>query len=130
MTNKQPAALRLHFLPVMDKLLTLTAPVPVRSSSYTRNPDHCQRAFVASQVTVRAQAECAAIASISLHASVAFVEFLRSDDVAGQPEAARGRAQSQSRGSIDDVNLKAFPQPRFDPRHNFRGNKTSAVCAA
>ena len=69
MTNKQPAALRLHLLPVMDKLLTLTAPVPGPLLLFTGHPDHCQRVFVASQVTVQAQAECAAIASISLHAS-------------------------------------------------------------
>jgi hypothetical protein len=125
MTIKQPAARRLHLLPVMDKLLTLTAPVPGPLLLFTGHPDHCQRVFVASQVTVQAQAECAAIASISLHASVAFVELLRSDDVAASLKQRAVEPEAKSAGFIDDVNLKAFPQPRFDPRHNFRGSKTS-----
>ena len=54
MTNKQPAALGLHLLPVMDKLLTLTAPVPGPLLFFTGRPDDSQRVFVASQVTVQA----------------------------------------------------------------------------
>ena len=127
MTNKQPAALRLYLLSVMDKLLTLTAPVPGPPLLCTGHPNHGQRVFVASQVTVQAQAERAAIASISLHPSVAFVELLRSDDVAVRAslEQRAVEPEAEPAGFIDDVNLKAFPQPRFDPGHKFRGSKTS-----
>jgi hypothetical protein len=82
MTNKQTAALGLHLLSVTDKLLTLTAPVPGPLLPFAWHPDHGQRVLVASQVTVQAQAESATIAPVSLHACVAFVELLRSDDVA------------------------------------------------
>ena len=127
MTKKQPAALRLYLLPVMDKLLTLTAPVPGPLFLFTGHPDHGQRVFVASQVTVQAQAECAAIASVSLHPGVAFVELLRSDDVAvcASLEQRAVECEAEPAGFIDDVNLKAFPQPRFDPGHKFRGSKNS-----
>ena len=102
-------------------------PVPGPLLLCTGHPNHCQRVFVASQVTVQAQAERAAIASISLHAGVAFVELLRSDDVAvcASLEQRAVESEAESAGFIDDVNLKAFPPPRFDPGDKFRGSKSS-----
>jgi hypothetical protein len=101
MTNKQTAALRLHFLPVMNKLLTLAAPVPGPLLLFIGHPDHGQRFFVASQVTVQAQAERAAIAPVSLHAGVAFVELLRSDDVAvcASPEQCAVESEAEPQDS-------------------------------
>ena len=132
MTNKQTAALRLHFLPVMNKLLTLAAPVPGPLLLFIGHPDHGQRVFVASQVTVQAQAERAAIAPVSLHAGVAFVELLRSDDVAvcASLEQRAVESEAEPAGFIDDMNLKASLQPAFDPWHKFRGSKTSRLAAA
>ena len=110
----------------MDKLLTLTALVPGLLLLCTWHPNHCQRVFVASQVTVKAQAERAAIASISLHAGVAFVELLRSDDVAvcATLEQRAVESEAEPAGFIDDVNLKAFSQPRLTQGANSAGAKT------
>jgi hypothetical protein len=43
MSNKQPAALGLHLLSVVDKLLTLAAPVPGSPLLLSRHSDHGQR---------------------------------------------------------------------------------------
>jgi hypothetical protein len=34
-------------------------------------------------------------------------------------------SEAEPAGFIDDVNLKAFPQPRFNPGQKLRGSKTS-----
>jgi hypothetical protein len=81
--------------------------------------------FVTSQVTVQAQAECATIAAVSLHVGVAFVELLRSDDVAlcTSLEQRAIKSEAEPAGFIDDMNLKAFPQPRLDPGQKLRGGR-------
>jgi hypothetical protein len=114
MTNKQRAALGLHLLSVMDKLYALTPPVPGPLLLFTGHPDHGQRVFVASQVTVQAQAERSAIAPVSLHPGVAFVEVLRSDDVAvcASLEQRTVECEAEPAGFIDDMNLKACCEQR------------------
>jgi hypothetical protein len=52
MINKQTAALGLHLLSVTDKLFTLTTEVSDSLLLFTGHPNHGQRVFVASQVTV------------------------------------------------------------------------------
>jgi len=126
-TNKQTAALGLHLLSVFDKLFTLTAPVPGPFLLFTGHPDHGQRVFVAGQVTVQAQAERAAIAPVSLHPGVTFVELLRSDHLAVRANLEQSTLEPVAKpaGFIDDMNLKAFVQLGFDPGDKFLGSKTS-----
>ena len=126
MTNKQIAALGLHLLSMMDKLLTLATPVPRPLLCFTGHPNHGQRVLVAGQVTVQAQAEHASIAPVGLHSSVALVELLRSDDVTVSAEPKQRAVEPVAKPAcfIDDMDFEAFPQARFDPKHEFRGSKT------
>jgi hypothetical protein len=61
----------------MDKLFTLTAPVPGPLLFFTGHPNYGQRVFVPSQVAIQAQAESETISAVSLHSGIGVVELLR-----------------------------------------------------
>jgi hypothetical protein len=126
MINKQTATLGFQLLSVMDKLFTLTAPVPGPLLFFTGHPNYGQRVFVPSQVAIQAQAESVTISAVSLHSGIGVVELLRGNDVAVCASLQQRTVEPVAKptGFIDDMDCKAFPQSPFDPGHEFRGSKT------
>jgi hypothetical protein len=126
MANKQIAALGLHLLSVADKLFTLTTPVPGPLLFFTGHPNHGQRVFVPSQLAIQAQAECVTVSAVSLHSCITFVELLRGNTVAICASLQQRTVEPVAKPArfIDDMDFKAFSQPGFGPRHEFRGSKT------
>ena len=125
MINQQTATLSLPLLSVMDELFTLTHPVSGPLLFFTGHPNHGQRVFVASQVTIQPQAKRMTVSAVSLHSGIGFVELLRGNDVAGCASLQQRAIEPVAKPTrfIDDMDLKAFSQLCFDPRHEFRGSK-------
>ena len=125
MINKQTATLSLQLLSVMDKLFTLAPQCRARSSSslgtrITAREFCCQPSN--DPGAGRARDHLCRQSSLGY----CFVELLRGDDVAVCASLQQRAVEPVAKPArfIDDMDFKAFSQPRFDPGHEFRGSKT------
>ena len=110
MAHQEAAALRLHPAAMAHQLLALARDVPPLFLGLGGHADDRQRIAVALHIAVQPQAQRARVAPIGLYPAAAFVQRLRTDDVAVRSSRQQRAMQAEAEATafINDMHLLAL----------------------